>query len=71
MQSYAQTLADWKTKKGVPAAVYLVSWITSNYTGYDTAEKIRNFLRLDDSTPRFQYVLLMGDTSVIPDPDLL
>jgi hypothetical protein len=66
LQSYAQTLADWKTKKGVPTAVYLVSWITSNYTGYDTAEKIRNFLRLDSSTPRFQYVLLMGDTSIIP-----
>ncbi|MFZ1948098.1 MAG: C25 family cysteine peptidase [bacterium] len=66
MQSYAQTLADWKTKKGVPAKVYTVSWITSNYSGYDNQEKIRNFLRLDDSTPRFQYVLLMGDTGVVP-----
>jgi hypothetical protein len=67
LQGYAQTLADWKTKKGVPTAVYLVSWITSNYSGYDTQEKIRNFLRLDSSTPRFQYVLLMGDTDVIPE----
>jgi len=67
LQSYAQTLADWKTKKGVPTAVYLVSWITSTYSGYDTQEKIRNFLRLDSSTPRFQYVLLMGDTGIIPE----
>jgi hypothetical protein len=67
LQPYAQTLADWKTKKGVPTKVYTVSWITSNYSGYDTQEKIRNFLRLDSSTPRFQYVLLMGDTGIIPE----
>ena len=67
LQPYAQTLADWKTKKGVPTKVYTVGWITSNYTGYDIQEKIRNFLRLDNSTPRFQYVLLMGDTGIIPD----
>ena len=63
----AQTLADWKTKKGVPAAVYTVAWITSTYSGYDTQEKIRNFLRLDTSTPRFDYVFLLGDTNVLPD----
>ena len=65
-QSIAQTLADWKTKKGTPAQVYTVSWITSNYSGYDTQEKIRNFLRLDDSTPRFDYVFLLGDTNILP-----
>jgi len=66
-QSIAQTLADWKTKKGVPAQVYTVSWITSTYSGYDTQEKIRNFLRLDNSTPRFEYVFLLGDTNILPD----
>ncbi|HEC82961.1 MAG TPA: hypothetical protein ENI46_00575, partial [Firmicutes bacterium] len=66
-QAVAETLAAWKTRKGVPTKVYLVSWIESNYPGYDTQEKIRNFLRLDDSTPRFDYVLLLGDTDVIPD----
>ena len=65
-ESAAQDLADWKTKKGVPTAVYLVSWIESNYSGYDTQEKIRNFLRLDSSTPRFDYVLLLGDTNTVP-----
>ncbi len=63
----AQTLANWKTKKGVPAQVYTVSWITSTYSGYDTQEKIRNFLRLDNSTPRFDYVFLLGDTNILPD----
>ncbi|MGD9402068.1 MAG: C25 family cysteine peptidase [bacterium] len=65
-ESAAQDLADWKTRKGVPTEVYLVSWIESNYTGYDTQEKIRNFLRLNNSTPRFDYVLLLGDTNTIP-----
>ena len=65
-ESAAQDLADWKTKKGVPTEVYLVSWIESNYSGYDTQEKIRNFLRLNNSTPRFDYVLLLGDTNTVP-----
>jgi hypothetical protein len=65
-QSAAQDLADWKTKKGVPTEVYLVSWIQANYSGYDTQERIRNFLRLDASTPRFDYVLLLGDTNTVP-----
>jgi hypothetical protein len=62
----AETLAAWKTKKGVPTGVYMLSWIESSYTGYDTQEKIRNFLRLDSSTPRFDYVLLLGDSNTIP-----
>jgi hypothetical protein len=66
-EAQAESLAAWKTKKGVPTQVYLVSWITSNYSGYDTQEKIRNFLRIDNSTPRFDYVLLIGDTNTIPD----
>ena len=66
-ESAAQDLADWKTKKGVPTEVYLVSWIESNYSGYDTQEKIRNFLRLNNSTPRFDYVLLLGDTNTVPE----
>jgi hypothetical protein len=44
MDTVFQRLADWKTKKGVPATVVTVSWITSNYSGYDTPEKIRNFI---------------------------
>jgi hypothetical protein len=65
-ETQAEALAAWKTKKGVPTEVYLVSWITSNFSGYDTQEKIRNFLRIDNSTPRFDYVLLIGDTNTIP-----
>jgi hypothetical protein len=39
-----ERLAQWKTKKGVPANVVDVSWISSTYSGYDLQEKIRNFI---------------------------
>jgi hypothetical protein len=65
-EAQAETLAAWKTRKGVPTEVYMVSWIESTFPGSDTQEKIRNFLRLDDSAPKFDYVLLLGDTNTIP-----
>jgi hypothetical protein len=63
----AETLATWKTKKGVPTKVYMLSYIDSTTSGIDTQEKIRNFLKLNDSVPRFDYALLLGDTNTLPD----
>ena len=58
-------LADWKTKKGIPARVRTVDWILTNYTGEDDAACIRNYIKtLPDSN--IQYVLLGGDTYMIP-----
>lgn len=60
-----QRLADWKTKKGIPAAVRTTNWIYANYSGEDNAARIRNYLKtLPDSST--EYVLLGGDTQVIP-----
>ncbi|MCK4941145.1 hypothetical protein KAS45_03550, partial [candidate division WOR-3 bacterium] len=60
-----QRLADWKTKKGIPAQVRTVSWILANYSGEDNAARIRNYMKtLPDSN--IQYVLLAGDTYMIP-----
>jgi hypothetical protein len=60
-----QRLADWKTKKGLPAAVRTVNWIVANYTGEDNAARIRNYIKtLPDSN--IQHVLLGGDTDIIP-----
>jgi hypothetical protein len=62
-----QELADWKTQKGVPAVVRTVSWIESNYPGgCDTAERIRLFLKDAYSSWGTTYVLLGGDTAVVP-----
>ena len=60
-----QRLADWKTQKGVPAQVRTVNWILANYSGEDNAARIRNYIKtLPDSN--IQYVLLGGDTYMIP-----
>ncbi|HEX7320601.1 MAG TPA: C25 family cysteine peptidase [bacterium] len=55
-----QRLANWKTKKGIPATVVLVSYINSNYTGYDLAEKVRNFIIDAYATWGSMYFLLGG-----------
>ena len=60
------TLRDWKTKKGVPAEIVDVSWITANYNGYDTQEEIRLFLKEAYTTWGIEYCLLGGDVSVVP-----
>jgi len=60
MDTVFQRLADWKTKKGVPATVVDISWISSNYTGYDLAEKVRNFIIDAETNWGTIYVLLGG-----------
>jgi plastocyanin len=59
-------LTAWKTKKGLPARVYEVSWIAANYQGFDTPEKIRNFLMEKYSQNYMQWVLLVGDNDTVP-----
>ncbi len=66
-ESYFQQIADWKTKKGVPAVVRTVSWIEANYPGgCDTAERIRMFIQDAFASWGTTYVLLGGDTGTIP-----
>ncbi len=62
-----QQLADWKTQCGVPAVVRTVSFIRQHYPqGADDAERVRAFIR--DAYTRWgtKWVLLGGDTDVIP-----
>jgi hypothetical protein len=67
MKPAFQTLADWKTKKGIPTVVRTVEWIGQNYwKGADLAETIRNFIAEAYSKWGVEYVLLGGDTDVIP-----
>ena len=60
MDTVFQRLADWKTKKGVPATVVTVSWINSSYSGYDIQEKIKNFITDAHTNWGTIYVLLAG-----------
>ena len=61
-----QVLADHKISKGLTAEVVTLSEITSTYTGDDTQEQIRNFIIDAKNTWGTTWVLLGGDTDVIP-----
>ena len=68
MEAEFQRLADWKTRKGVPAVVRTVEWIEQNTrAGSDLGETIRNFIREAYEKWGVEYVLLGGDTDVIPE----
>jgi hypothetical protein len=66
MQSTFQQLANWKAGFVNGTGVYTVSWITSNYTGVDNQEKIRNFIIDWYTNHGLKYVLLGGDVSAVP-----
>lgn len=59
-----QVLADWKTSKGIPSAVYTTDWITANYSFIDLQQETRAFLT-DCRTEGTDYVLLAGDDDVL------
>lgn len=61
-----QVLANWKTKKGVPTIIETVESIIEKYRGGDAQEKIRNYLEDIKSIYGSLFVLLGGDTNVIP-----
>ncbi len=61
-------LADWKTRKGVKARIITLEEISTEalYTGVDQAEAIRNCIVHEASAYGIQWVLLGGDTDVVP-----
>ena len=62
-----QSLATWKTKKGVPATIVTTTWIydSGGYSGTDV-QKIRAFVQDAYSTWGTTYVLLGGDVDTVP-----
>ena len=61
-----RNLAEWKTKKGVYTIIVDVEDIYSSYQGYDRQEKIRNFIKDAYLNWGISYVLIGGDTEIIP-----
>jgi hypothetical protein len=67
MAAEYQRLADWKTLQGVPTVVRTTQWIQANYrNGVDLPETIRYFIRDAYEKWGVAWVLLGGDTDVIP-----
>ena len=68
LTSSVTPLVNWETGKGRNVNVVTTSWISSQYPGYDLAERIRNFLR--DKYPTSQWgiedVLLVGSYDDVP-----
>ena len=64
-----QPLADWKTRKGVPATIVTTSWIynSGGYSGTNTA-KIRAFVIDAYTNWGTTFFLLGGDTGTVPCP---
>lgn len=56
-------LAEWKNKKGVKT---IIATNYSAYEGVDTQEKIRNMIRSYYEREDLQWVLIAGDTDIIP-----
>jgi hypothetical protein len=61
-----QRLADYKTRKGLPAIVKTAGWINANYPGIDLPDKMRNFIRDCYSHWGTVYVLLGGGPEIVP-----
>ena len=66
LASSFQELLDWKRRKGIPAAIRTTEWISANYSGTDQQERIRNYLKVAYQDSGCVWVLLGGDTDVIP-----
>lgn len=64
--SVFQPLADWRTKKGMPAAIVDRDWIYSEYPGDTNVDKIQAFVIDAHSTWGATFFLLGGDTDSIP-----
>ncbi len=62
-----QPLADWKTQKGIPAAIVTTSWIydSGGYSGTNV-QKIKAFVQDVYTNWGTIYVLLGGDTNTVP-----
>jgi hypothetical protein len=63
---FFEPLADWKNKKGLSSALVTTTWIYANYTGVDDQAKIREFIKDAYQTWGTLWVLLGGDTNVVP-----
>jgi len=62
-----QPLADWKTKKGIPANIVTTTWIynSGGYSGSDV-DKIRAFTQDVYANWGTTFILLGGDIDVVP-----
>ena len=59
-------LVNQRKMQGFTTNIVTMEYINANYTGVDSAEKLRNFIRDAYNNWGTRYVLLCGDTNVVP-----
>ncbi|MBS7249024.1 MAG: carboxypeptidase regulatory-like domain-containing protein [Candidatus Freyarchaeota archaeon] len=64
--TYLTQFAVWKTQKGIPTTIFNTTYIYQNYPGEDNPSKIRNFLVDAYNQWNIRWVLLAGNTTIIP-----
>jgi hypothetical protein len=67
LRTYFEPLREWKTRKGIPAEIVTIETIIYTYGGSDLQEKIRNCIKDYHNNSGTDWVLLGGDTQIIPD----
>ncbi len=63
---YFESLAEWKTKKGVRARMATTEDIYASCEGRDCQEKIREFIKTQHQDSGVVWVLLGGDVDIVP-----
>ncbi|MDH4212218.1 MAG: C25 family cysteine peptidase, partial [candidate division WOR-3 bacterium] len=67
LKSVFNNYATWRTThRGIRTIVYDIATILANYSGYDNAEKVRNFIIDAYNDWGIQYALLGGDVDIVP-----
>ncbi|MCI0515872.1 C25 family cysteine peptidase [candidate division KSB1 bacterium] len=61
-------LVAWKTQKGMPGKIVTTQWLIQNYhNGKNNLERLRNFLKDAVKNWGATWVLIGGDTNILPD----
>lgn len=66
LKTYFEPLKQWKMRKGLRTRIIGVETIALSYTGCDLQEKVRNCIKDFHSSSGTDWVLLGGDTQIIP-----
>ena len=66
LESVFQSLADWKTKRGIFTHIETTEFIDSEFVGADLCEKIRNYIIEKESQWGSLAILLGGGIDIIP-----
>ncbi len=66
MEPTFQRLSLWRQNTGLSSKIRQIEWITENYPGRDNAEKLRTYLQICARDSGLKFLLLGGDTDIIP-----